>query len=98
MCIRDSFDCGRGCLFDLDADPTEHDDLAAHKPTLLRSLIDLAEAYDATTYQSPGGAGADPKAIQAADADYGGFWGPWQDDAAFAALVAAPAPVCEDCM
>ena len=92
------FDCGRGCLFDLDADPTEHDDLAAHKPTLLRSLIDLAEAYDVTTYQSPGGADADPKAIQAADAEYGGFWGPWQDDAAFAALVAAPAPACDDCM
>ena len=92
------FDCGRGCLFDLDADPTEHDDLAAHKPALLRKLIDLAEAYDATTYQSPGGADADPKAIQAADAKYGGFWGPWQDDAAFAALVAAPAPACDDCM
>lgn len=92
------FDCGRGCIFDLDADPTEHNDLAAHKPTLLRNLIDLAEAYDATTYQSPGGAGTDPKAIQAADAYYGGFWGPWQDDAVFAALVAAPAPMCDDCM
>lgn len=79
-------DCGAGCLFDLDADPTEHVDLAQQKPTLLRHLRALAAKYDETVYQSPGSSKPDPAAKAAARSRYGGFWGPWQDDAAFAGL------------
>ena len=79
-------DCGEGCLFDLDTDPTEHVDLAAQKPTLLHNLRKLAAAYDKGVYQSPGSSKADPAAKAAATSRYGGFWGPWQDDAAFAGL------------
>ena len=95
-------DCGRGCLFDLDADPTETDDLARHKPTLLRNLHRLATWYDATVYQSPGSSKADPAAKAAARTKYGGFWGPWQTDDEFARLEARPHDAwgveqCVDC-
>jgi len=82
-------DCGQGCLFDLDSDPDEHVDIAAHHTTLLRNLRALADMYDASVYQSPGSSKADPAARVAANTKYGGFWGPWQDDAAFAQLAAS---------
>lgn len=75
-----SIDCGAGCLFDLDSDPTEHVDLANDKPELLKRLQDLAASYDATYFQEPGEANADPEAKKAAENKYGGFWGPWQDN------------------
>ena len=85
-----SVDCGHGCLFDLDADPTEHVDLAAHKPTLVQHMRRLAAAYDETVYQSPGSAKADPAARVAANSKYGGFWGPWQSDEEFMRMEVAP--------
>ena len=98
-----SVDCGHGCLFDLDADPTEHFDLAAHKTTLVQHMRHLAAAYDETVYQSPGSAKADPAAKVAARTKYGGFWGPWQSDEEFMRMEVAPSgprweiDECGDC-
>ena len=61
------------------------------------TFASVGAATLSATQQRPGG-DVTMWPLQAADADYGGFWGPWQDDAAFAALVAAPAPACDDCM
>jgi hypothetical protein len=74
------------CLFDLSTDPTEHVDLAPHKPELLGKLRRRAAELDATVYQSPGDHKADPLAKAAAREQYGGFWGPWQSDEAYGAL------------
>ena len=76
-------------------------DVIIHVPVDLRAL---AAKYDETVYQSPGSSKPDPAAKAAARSRYGGFWGPWQDDAAFAGLAAlrdAEAPwsdaECGDC-
>ncbi|EGD73793.1 arylsulfatase [Salpingoeca rosetta] len=70
--------CDPGCVFDLQADETEHVDLARERPQLLRQLLARAAAYDATYYQTPGDNRGDPAAKAAAKGPYHGYWGPWQ--------------------
>jgi hypothetical protein len=71
--------------------------------TLLAKLMARAAALDETVFQSAGDSKADPAASAAAKGRYGGFWGPWQDDAAFARTVARGADLswstasCDDC-
>ena len=78
-----------GRICGLAADPAQ----AARLARLTAKLV----AYEATAF-NPHRGPTDPAACKAVADEYGGFWGPWQDDAAFAALVAAPAPVCDDCI
>jgi arylsulfatase I/J len=69
-------DCSTGCLFDLENDEVEHQDLASTKPKLVATLQKRLEQIGQTVYQSPG-AGPQEDAKTMADA-YGGFWGPWE--------------------
>ena len=88
------------CLFDLSTDPIEHVDLAADKPELLHRLKVRASELDATVYQSPGGMKGDPASKRAAREIYGGFWGPWQDDAQYGGMGDGKGwsqEECEDC-
>jgi hypothetical protein len=71
--------CDPGCLFDLDADPIEHVDLASKLPGVLTKMLARGKYWSETVYQSPGGSGADPAATAQAIKN-GGFWGPWQPD------------------
>lgn len=73
-----SLDCSQGCLFDLDADPTEHVDLAQSKPDIAATLARRAVELDLTYFQSEGSTSKDPAAKVAAATNYSGFWGPWQ--------------------
>ena len=71
-------DCADGCLFNLNLDPTEHDDLAAdprYAATLKLLQAELTAAAG-TTFQSPGSEASDHNADLWAKA-HAGFWGPW---------------------
>lgn len=68
--------CGvSGCLFDIEADPTEQTDVAAAHPHVVSKLHAQLEAVRATLYAPDRG----PVEQAACDAieKYGGFWGPW---------------------
>lgn len=74
----DVHSCGTGCLFNLEDDPDESDDLAASKPEVLasmrqRSLELLDGAYDPPRGQLRNQAACDAVAIR------GGRWTPWLD-------------------
>lgn len=47
------FDCGRGCLFNVTADPSEYDDLAAARPDDVARLTDRFHTLIATRYNPP---------------------------------------------
>ena len=47
------FDCGRGCLFNVTADPSEYDDLAAARPDDVARLTDRFHTLNATRYSPP---------------------------------------------
>lgn len=67
-----------GCLFDVVADPTEHNDLAAAEPELLNSL--LAELDEqATTIWNRQMPPEDPACMAAAATVWGGFLGPYEE-------------------
>eukprot|EP00045_Choanoeca_perplexa_P013861 m.159069 g.159069 ORF g.159069 m.159069 type:complete len:493 (+) comp16480_c0_seq3:1-1479(+) len=42
--------CGTGCLFNIQEDPTEHNDLAASMPDKLQELLQRAEYWDAKAF------------------------------------------------
>jgi arylsulfatase I/J len=71
--------CGDGCLYNLDADPTEHDNVAAapeNKATLTYMQNRLAEMNKG--FFSPDRKGGNTAvATNAAKEKYGGFWGPF---------------------
>ena len=71
--------CGDGCLFNLDADPNEHIDLAlvSSYADILSHLQERAKVHDTTFFQSNGSMKADP-AAKAAAKTRGGWWGPWK--------------------
>jgi hypothetical protein len=77
----EELDCGsEGCLFELEADPTEHHDLRAEAtsgswpilPQLMKMLLDENQ----TVFSPDRGSGAQGAACAQAAAN-GGYWGPW---------------------
>lgn len=82
-------DCSKGCLFDLEADGLEHRDIAADQPELLVSMSARLDEIGKTVFQSAGSSAADKNSVAAAEAHYGGFWGPWEG---FAPTPPAPTP------
>ena len=71
--------CEPACLFELDADPTEHVDLAksAAQGARVRAMLARLRAHNATVFSPVRGAPDLRGACRAATATYGGFWGPW---------------------
>jgi hypothetical protein len=67
-----------GCLYNLDADPNEHNDVAADpaNAALVAELFAMLQTHNSTTF-TPNRGPVDPKACAAAVGVYGGFWGPW---------------------
>ena len=65
-----------GCLFRLDADPTEHHDVAHLHPHRVASMLAALKRHNATVF-SPDRGPWDPNACVAAMGKWGGFWGPW---------------------
>lgn len=67
-----------GCLYNLDADPNEHNDVAADPAhaALAAELFAMLQTHNSTTF-TPNRGPVDPKACAAAVGVHGGFWGPW---------------------
>jgi len=78
-------DCSTGCLYDLDADPTESVDLASEQPELLQNMLARIREINRTVF-SPDRGVSDPLACEKALGDNGGYWGPFVDNK-FIALV-----------
>lgn len=78
-------DCGAGCLFDVRADPTEHDDLAAAQPARVSAMAARLAVLRAGMFSNndtganlcPPGTPGDCACWMAANV-YGGYLGPWQ--------------------
>lgn len=92
-------DCGaHGCLYDIIADPSETADLAARLPEVAARLRSRAEELDATAIDAVmpegwRGHNNGTAYCEAADARWGGWWGPDMDgDGAFGSASGAPAP------
>ena len=69
------FSCGGGCLFDIEADPSEYEDLAAARPDVVARLKARAEELQRAAY-NPQRGGDDGAACGAALGRWGGLWGP----------------------
>ena len=69
---------GTGCLYNLDADPTEHNDLSGDQryAQVAAQLFAMIQQHNATTF-SPDRGSVDPAACAAAQGSHSGFWGPW---------------------
>ena len=65
-----------GCLFDLLADPTEHNDVAAAHPDIVAALYKRIEHHQSTVF-SPNRGTDDGSACRAATHTWGGFYGPF---------------------
>lgn len=76
--VTPTVDCGAGCLYDLQADPTEHFDLGADPAhsAVKTELYTMIRQHNATTFTPDRGA-VDPAACTAAREKYDGFCGPW---------------------
>lgn len=68
-------DCKAGCLYDVFADPNEHDDLAAARPATAAKLAARLAELNKANYNPDRGRG-DPAACAAAERN-GGFYGPF---------------------
>ncbi len=68
-------DCGRGCLYNIQVDPTEHENLAASMPAKLDELLRRSDEISRTVFH-PARGKPDPRACKAA-VDNGGYWSPW---------------------
>ena len=73
---------GSGCLFDLDADPTEHDDLAgdAAYDAAREALRARYAALRAGTYQTPASTVNCSVVEAAVYGRWSGFWGPYLEE------------------
>jgi arylsulfatase I/J len=73
------FDCSTrdkiGCLFNVSADPTEHNDLALSHPKDTKRLLDRLRAWSATRFDPMRG-DTDPRACPQVEKN-GGFYGPF---------------------
>ena len=68
-----------GCLFNILADPTEHNELDNTDPknaAIIAELMEELVAIDATTFTPNRGSPA-PAACEAAIKSWKGFWGPF---------------------
>eukprot|EP00756_Hemistasia_phaeocysticola_P054128 Hpha_TRINITY_DN30070_c0_g1::TRINITY_DN30070_c0_g1_i1::g.21442::m.21442/K12375/ARSI_J; arylsulfatase I/J len=68
--------CSAGCLYNLIADPTEHNDIAADNPALVAQLKQRILAINLTAF-SPNRGSISPSACSVATGQYRGFWGPF---------------------
>jgi len=72
-----SENCGdAGCLFNVLADPNEHDEISAAHPDVVKELRALVDAAAATVFNPDRGTD-DGAACTAAFAQHGGFFGPF---------------------
>jgi len=75
-----SFDCSTptkvGCVFNLTADPTEHDDLALREPELASRLLARLRGASLTLFDPDRGA-TDPRCCARMEGPNRGFFGPW---------------------
>eukprot|EP00756_Hemistasia_phaeocysticola_P025858 Hpha_TRINITY_DN16029_c0_g1::TRINITY_DN16029_c0_g1_i1::g.119284::m.119284/K01135/ARSB; arylsulfatase B len=67
-----------GCLFDIIADPTEHNNIAATQPDVFHRLLARVAELQKNVF-SPIRGQDDPRACELAMGRYGGFWGPFVD-------------------
>ena len=75
-----TIDCGStGCLFDLEADMTEHTDLAASLPGVAEKLNARRKELALGIFTRPK-VPDDPACMEAAFTKWGGFLGPWRKD------------------
>jgi arylsulfatase B len=83
-----SLNCSQGCLFDVVADPTEHNDVAAQHPAIVAALtarlVELRKGFftnqddfSATTVCPANMGNVTPCGCWAAINVYGGYFGPW---------------------
>jgi len=70
--------CYSGCLFDLVADPSEHDDLSALNPKIVKHMLKRIHEINRTVF-SPHRGVPDPLGCKTALKEYGGVWGPFLD-------------------
>ena len=66
-----------GCLFDIDADPSEQNNLAASAPATVRALREAVAAAQATVFAPLRGTQQTAAMCAAALGRYGGFLGPF---------------------
>ena len=71
-----AFDCGQGCLFDVAADETEHNDISQSHSTLVDAMRTRLDTLNKKNYEPDRGEG-DPAACRIAEERYGGFYGPF---------------------
>lgn len=69
-------DCGSGCLFNLDEDPTEHANVAEGHPKVLQALQATLAKMNKGFFSPTRGGGDKSVPIKAA-IEYGGYWGPF---------------------
>lgn len=67
----------KGCLFNLQNDPTEREDLADINPGMRQQLFDRAVQLDATAIPGDEWFAPVPESVDVAVNLYGGVWGPW---------------------
>lgn len=73
-----TFDCGDGCLFNIQDDPSEYNDLAKSQPEKLNMMRDLFIARNKTMFQAPKIIIPDATAkCDSYAASHGGFGGPY---------------------
>jgi len=83
-----SLNCSQGCLFDIIADPTEHNDVATQHPAVVASLtarlaelrkgfFTNADDFSATTVCPANMGNVTPCGCWAALNVWGGYFGPW---------------------
>ena len=72
--------CGDvGCLYNLDADPTEHHNLAAANPERVAAMKKQIATAQAGAFSPSRGSPQLEGACAAAQHKWKGFWGPWLD-------------------
>ncbi len=65
-----------GCLFNIFADPTEHNDIAAANPDIVKAMMARIVELQTTAF-GPDRGTDDGTACKAAIDTWGGFWGPF---------------------
>lgn len=71
-------DCSVGCLYDLESDEGEHNDLAAANPELVSRMLSRMQEINATCF-TPWRGPRSPLGCKRALEDYNGVWGPFLD-------------------
>jgi len=72
----DAIDCSKGCLYNLTADPNEHNDVSSLFPSVVAEMTAAIYQINETAF-SPHRGLPSPIACQVALEEYHGFWGPF---------------------